>query len=333
MPTHLEPALVLFLAFILDLLIGDPEYRWHPVRMMGRGIAACLRVMKRIHMRGRWPGVLLSLCIVLTSLSGYVLIHLALIKVAPVSFLFDLLVCYSFLALKDLLDHITPVVRALGQDRLNEARKAIAMVVGRDADSLDEAGVARAAIETMAENLVDGFISPVFWYAAGAVVGAMTAKDAVFTGICVMIIFKAASTLDSMAGYKTEEFIGIGWAGARLDDAMNLVPARLSLILLFLGAALTRLKPVDGIRVAMRDRLKHDSPNSAHAESLVAGALNIRLGGPTRYPEGIKDKPWLGHEYPDPGIRDITMAMKLLKVTSWATIIIVCAILYIFCAG
>jgi adenosylcobinamide-phosphate synthase len=330
MSPHVEATLVLFFAFIIDLIIGDPQYKWHPVRMIGMGIASCLKILKRIGLKGRGAGVLLTLNMIFVSVAGYTLIHFALLMAHPLaSFSFNLFICYSFLALRDLFNHIKPVTKSLESNDLYGARKAISMVVGRDANSLDNAGITRAAIETMAENFVDGFLSPVFWYAAGSITGTLTGVQPAFIGISFMIIFKTASTLDSMVGYKNEEFIKIGWAGARLDDVMNFIPARLSMINFFIGSWLTRLKPVDGIKITMRDRLKHDSPNSAHAESFVAGALNVRLGGPTKYPEGIKDKPWLGGEYPDPGIRHIAMTMKLLSISSWAVVISGCLMVLI----
>jgi adenosylcobinamide-phosphate synthase len=330
MSHHVEAPLVLSLAFIIDMLIGDPEYDWHPARMMGRGIIQCLRLLKGIDIKGRAAGGILTFVMVFASLGVYALIRFILLLTHPIaSFLFDLFVCYSCLAMKDLFDHIRPVVKALESEDLSEARKNIGMVVGRDVNTLDMAGTTRAAIETMAENFVDGFISPVFWYAAGSVTGALTGIAPVFIGLSFMLVFKTASTLDSMVGYKNEEFREIGWAGARLDDVMNFIPARLSLIILFIGAWLTRLRPVDGMRIAIRDRLKHDSPNSAHAESFVSGALNIRLNGPTKYTEGIKDRLWLGGEYPDPNVSHIKMSMELLKVTSRIAIIIACVTIFL----
>jgi adenosylcobinamide-phosphate synthase len=132
-----------------------------------------------------------------------------------------------------------------------------------------------------------------------------------------------------MAGHKNEQFIKIGWIGAKLDDAMNYIPARLSLPILFLGALIGRFYPIDGLRVALRDKLKHDSPNSAHPESFFAGALHIRLAGPIKYSDGIKNYLWLGAEYGDPDVEHLTMSKRLIKVSSWITVIIVCAILFL----
>lgn len=233
---------------------------------------------------------------------------------------FDLFICYSCLALKDLFYHMDKVIRALEGGNLAEARKEIAMVVGRDVRFLDEKGISRAAIETMAENFVDGFLSPLFWYLSGGILGYIFGLSPVMSAVGFMITFKVASTLDSMVGYKDSEFLEFGWAGAKLDDIMNFIPARLSLMVLFAGAWIFRIEASEGIRVALRDRLKHDSPNAAHAESFVAGALEVRLGGPTVYPEGQKDKPWLGEGNPDPLPQHIRRTASLLTRSAWVAV-------------
>ncbi len=325
----MEAASVIFTAYLIDSLIGDPQYRWHPIRLIGRAITSCLMLIKKIGLKGSVAGMILALVVILSAVIVYVFIRFILIRIHPLlGICFDIFACYSCLALKDLFTHIIPVIEALESSDLIKARFAVGRVVGRDVASLDNPGVTRAAVETLAENFVDGFLSPVFWYAAGCVAAKTIGVNAVSAGISLMIVFKAASTLDSMVGHRNEEFIKIGWAGARLDDAMNYMPARLSLIILFFGSWLNCLHPIDGLRVAFRDRLKHDSPNSAHAESFVSGALNIRLGGPTKYTEGIKDRSWLGSEYPDPNVKHITMSMGLLRISSWITIIIAWVILF-----
>ncbi len=233
---------------------------------------------------------------------------------------FDLFICYSCLALKDLFYHTDQVIRALESGNLPEAREGIAMVVGRDVRFLDEKGISRAAMETLAENFVDGFLSPIFWYLSGGILGYIFGLSPVMSAVGFMITFKVASTLDSMVGYKDSEFLEFGWAGAKLDDIMNFIPARVSLMVLFAGAWICRLKPMEGIKTALRDRLKHDSPNSAHAESFVAGALNVRLGGPTIYPDGQKDKPWLGEGNPDPLPQHIRRTASLLTRSAWVAV-------------
>ncbi len=303
----METSSIILIAFLIDSLIGDPQYRLHPVRLIGKGIELCLRLLKRIGIKGRGAGILLTLFMIIASVGSYGIIHFAL---------------------KDIFNHIIPVTKALESGDLPAARRAVGLVVGRDVISLDRSGVTRAAVETLAENFVDGFLSPVFWYVAGCVSGSLAGFDPVFCGISVMIIFKGASTLDSMVGHKNEEFLNIGWMGARLDDTMNYIPARLSLVILVIGSWFGPFHSIDGVRVALRDRLKHESPNSSHPESFVAGVLNIRLAGPIKYSEGIKDYPWLGAEYGDPCLGHIVMSMRLIMVSSWIAIIIACVILF-----
>ncbi len=324
-----EPALIILTAFLLDLLIGDPEYGFHPIRIIGHGITLFLKVIKGFGLNTRIGGAFLVLMTTVASLAVYVALRSVLSFFNPIiAIFFDLYLCYSCIALKDLAKHITPVVNALKINNLPAARKAVAMVVGRDISFLDKVGVVRAAVETLAENFVDGLLSPLFWFVVGAITGPFIGLSPVFTAICFMITFKVASTLDSMVGYKNEEFSKIGWAGARLDDVMNFIPARFSLLILFVGACITSLDPFGGIRTALRDRLKHDSPNAAHAESFTAGALHIRLGGPTKYAEGLKVKPWLGDEgssYPEP--EHIKKTIVLLNRSAWFAIVLVVLVL------
>ena len=314
----LELALILFLAFILDLLFGDPRYRFHPIRLIGRCITLFTWILRRVGLDGRTGGIVLVMMVVFAFLTAFLVLSIVFHRINVfIGLGFDLFICYSCLALKDLFYHTDKVIHALEGGNLSEARKEIAMVVGRDVRFLDERGVCRAAMETLAENFVDGFLSPLFWYLSGGILGYIFGFSPVMTALSLMLVFKVASTLDSMVGYKDSEFMEFGWAGARLDDLMNFVPARLSLIALFVGAWICRLKPSEGIRMALRDRLKHDSPNAAHAESFVAGALEVRLGGPAVYLDGEKDKPWLGKGNPDPLPQHIRRTAFLLKWSAW----------------
>jgi len=317
----LELALILFLAFSMDLLFGDPRYRLHPIRLIGRCIALFTHILRRAGLDGRWGGVVLVMMVEFAFLTAFLALSFVFHRINLFPGLgFDLFICYSSLALKDLFYHMDKVIHALEGGNLSEARKGIAMVVGRDVRFLDEKGISRAAIETMAENFVDGFLSPLFWYLSGGISGYILGLSPVMTAVGLMIAFKVASTLDSMVGYKDSEFLEFGWAGAKLDDIMNFIPARLSLMVLFAGAWICRLKASEGIRVALRDRLKHDSPNAAHAESFVAGALGVRLGGPTVYPDGQKDKPWLGQGNPDPLPQHIRRTASLLTCSAWGAV-------------
>jgi len=323
-----ELFIVILLGFLFDLSIGDPHYRCHPVRIMGGGITFFERILRRFRLDGLGGGILLVLIMEIVSLSGYISIRVVLHLIHPIPALcFDIFICYSCLALRDLMDHMKPVMRGLESNNLSEAREAVAKVVGRDVRYLDEQGVSRAAVETMAENFVDGFFSPLFWFLAGGISAYILGLSPVMPALGLMIASKVGSTLDSMVGYKSPEYAEFGKAGARLDDLVNFVPARLSLIILFFGAWLSGLHPVNGLRVALKDRMKHDSPNAAHAESFVAGALNIRLGGPTVYQDGLKDKPWLGEGYADPTMEQIYRTATLIRVSSWVSMAVTFIIL------
>jgi adenosylcobinamide-phosphate synthase len=310
----LELSAVIFLSYILDLFIGDPRYPCHPVRIIGLTISLSERLLKALGLNGKGGGILLVCMTAIFAPGSYIGIRLFLYGLFPLIGLgFDLFTCYSLLAFKDLIVHIRPVITALETGRLAAAREAIAMTVGRDVRYLDQEGISRAAVETLTENFVDGFLSPLFWYVAGGSVAFLLGWPPLMPAICLMLVFKVASTLDSMVGYKTGPFPAFGWASARLDDLLNFIPARLSLVIFLVAARVIGLHARDGLKVALRDRLKHDSPNSAHAESFAAGALHIRLGGPTQYEDGLKTKPWLGDGYAEPGPEDIHKTVDLLN--------------------
>jgi adenosylcobinamide-phosphate synthase len=316
-----ELAIIILLAFLLDLIFGDPRYRLHPIRLVGNCIGLLTRILKGVGLGGEKGGMLLAALTECIFIAAFLSLHLLFHELHfLLAFAFDLFVCYSCLALKDLITHTELVTRALEQGNLPDARASVAMIVGRDVQFLDENGISRAAIETLAENFVDGFLSPLFWYLTGGILGHLLGFPTVTTALVFIIAFKVASTLDSMVGYKDAEFLEFGWAGAKLDDIMNFFPARFSLPILFVGAWITNLEAMKGIKTALRDRLKHASPNSAHAESFVAGALNIRLGGPTIYPTGKKDKPWLGEGNPDPSLLQIRETASMLIRTAWLAI-------------
>lgn len=317
-------------AYILDLSFGDPRYPYHPVRIIGLAISLVGRSLKALRLDGKGGGILLVCITVVFTLGAYIALRRFLHVLFPLIGLgFDLFICYSLLAFKDLIVHIKPVIRALKANDLAGARKAVAMTVGRDVRYLDREGVSRAAVETLAENFVDGFLSPLFWYVTAGSAASLVGWPPVIPAICLMLLFKAASTLDSMVGYKTGPFPAFGWAAARLDDLLNFIPARLSLVILFVGAWISGLHPKDGLKVALRDRLKHESPNSAHAESFAAGALHIRLGGPTPYPDGVKEKPWLGDGYNDPGPEEIRRTVDLLNRSAGTAVLLSLSMLLI----
>jgi len=314
----IECVVVLWIGFLLDVFLGDPEYRFHPIRLMGAGIALGEKGLRKANLANRPGGIVLAGMLLMVTLLIFLLISRILNNIfAPLAFLFHVYVAFSCLALRDLTVHLNPVVDALEAGDLETARRKVSLVVGRDVSVLDEKGVCRAGVETLAENFIDGFVSPLLWYMAGGLLGWLLKGDPVLYALGALLVFKVASTMDSMVGYKNEKYEALGWAGAKLDDIMNFVPARLSFLFLFLGAMLTGQKGAQGIKVGLRDRLKHASPNSAHGESFVAGALNVRLGGPTTYGNRTKDKPWLGEGLEEATPADIVRAMWLLCAAAW----------------
>lgn len=194
------------------------------------------------------------------------------------------------LAQRSLYDHVRAVARALGAGDLGRARGAVAMIVGRDVDGLDEAGVARAAIESLAESFCDGVTAPLFWLLVGGLPG--------------LWIYKAINTADSMIGHREERWRAFGWAAARADDLLNLAPARL-------GGALLCVVAPGGWRVMWRDARNHASPNAGWTEAAIAGALHLRLAGPIRYDGVMHDKPWIGDGRDQATARDIDRALAL----------------------
>jgi len=253
-------------AFGLDLALGDPRWLPHPVKLIGRGAAALEAPVRRaIPCEYLAGGVAWALIVGASGglawglLAGAGHLHPVLRDVAAV------LLLYTAFAARDLLDHSRNVLKALRAGDLPEARRRVGMIVGRDTADLDEAGVVRAAVESVAESTVDGVTAPLFFAAAGGPVGALA--------------YKALNTLDSMFGHKDERYLKFGRISARLDDAANFLPARMTAPLVAIAAALLRFRPAAALRVLARDGRKHPSPNAGLAEAAVAGALNVQLGG------------------------------------------------------
>ena len=285
--------LVLAAAVAFDLALGDPVYRWHPVRLIGRSLAGLERCLRRLGADGYGGGVALFLLLASTwvALICGVVIGAALIATA-LAWALHLFFLYSLLALGDLVRHVWRTERAAAAGDLAGARGAIAYLVGRDTATMDAAACRRAAIESLSENLTDGFVSPVFWYAAG--------------GLPALVLFKVVSTMDSMIGYKTPLHVRFGWCGARLDDVMNFVPARLTWVLLVAVAAVVpRYSSGKAFLVGLRQHALLPGPNAGWSEAATAGALQRRLVGPIHVQGHLVTDTWLGDPAdPAAGTRD-----------------------------
>jgi len=302
-----DPLLILFLAIGLDALLGDMPWLFrrvpHPVAAIGTAIEVLERKLnrpERSEPARRWRGGVMAVGLILAGiLAGGLISFVA--RALPHGWLIELFLVATFLAQRSLFDHVHDVAVALQKNGLDAGRYAVSRLVGRDPSSLDAHGVARAAIESLAENFSDAVVAPVFWY--------------MLFGLPGLIAYKTVNTLDSMVGYRTERYRAFGMVSARLDDAMNLIPARLSGLLLTLAAPFVpRGRPINALVTMVRDARHHRSPNSGWPESACAGALDLALGGPRRYPGLSVEEKWMGRGRSKADLADIHRALHLFSV-------------------
>jgi adenosylcobinamide-phosphate synthase len=272
-------------ALAFDALIGDPDWLWrrlpHPVVLIGSFIGFLERTLNRESWspsQRKAAGV--GTVVLLVAASGLIGFSVEAALPQTLSGKIALgLIASVLIAQRSLYQHVARVRSAFAEDGLAEARAAVSMIVGRDPEQLDEAGVSRAAIESCAESFSDGVVAPVFWLA--------------LLGLPGLIAYKAINTADSMIGYRTARYESFGWAAARVDDLVNLIPARLSGLLLAVVAPVANGAVGIALNVMRRDAPKHRSPNAGWPESATAGALGLALAGPRRYGEHIVDDPFL----------------------------------------
>jgi adenosylcobinamide-phosphate synthase len=299
---HADALLILVVALLADAVIGDPERLWrrlpHPVVWMGMLIGALDRRLNR----AAWPGArrrLLSIGALVVAVAAAGLAGAAIeagLRLLPGHVASIGLVASILIAQNSLYRHVAAVATAFDAGGLAAARRAVSLIVGRDPDSLDEAGVCRAAIETTAENFSDGVVAPAFWFA--------------LLGLPGLAAYKAVNTADSMIGHLSERHRDFGWASARFDDLVNLVPARLSGLAIALAAPLAGGSIREALRSMRRDARLHRSPNAGWPEAAMAGALGLALAGPRRYGARIVDDPYLNAEgRVDAGPDDIRRAL------------------------
>ena len=317
---HIITAAVL--SFIMDLLFGDPEWMPHPVVYMGKAISRGEAWLRQHfpddpHGRRRAGRVMAAgLPIVAFLVCGAAI--LLLYKIKPLlGFLLNVFWGWQALALRGLAAESTNVYRKLTGGTIEEARMAVSRIVGRDTQELTAAGVTKAAVETVAENFSDGVIAPLLYLLAG--------------GAPLALRYKAVNTMDSMIGYKNEKYLDFGRAAAKLDDAANYIPARLSALLLVAAAFLGGFDAKHAAAVWKRDRRKHASPNSAQTESVMAGALGIRLAGPAYYFGEYYDKPYIGDDLRAPEPEDIRRANRMLFVGSVLGLLLLCGLRWWIC--
>ncbi|MEW6243625.1 MAG: adenosylcobinamide-phosphate synthase CbiB [Bacillota bacterium] len=294
------------IAFFLDLVLGDPRWLPHPVVGIGKAI---LFLEKRLRKDESSPGVqrAAGLFSTLVIVAGTYLAVLTVLRWAehvwkPAGLVLHTILLYTAIAVRSLNEHVLAVKAGL-KTNLTAARHALAQVVGRDTAHLDESEVARAAIETAAENTCDGIIAPMFYAFIG--------------GAPLALAYKAINTLDSMIGYRDERYLHFGLTAAKIDDLANYLPARLTGLLMIAGGYVLGYGWSRGWKTMRRDARKHESPNSGYPEAAMAGILGVRLGGVNCYRGRALTRPLLGEEGGTPAEEHIDYALRLVQITAW----------------
>lgn len=299
-------------AYILDMIAGDPRWVPHPVVIIGRAIGFLEDAIRKLtFVDNKKGGIILWFAVVLPV---YLIAWFVVEGSFAISFLVGTVVTIvlasTTLATRSLFNESKIVIDALDEGDIVEARRRLSMIVGRDTENLDERGILRAVIETVAENLSDGIIAPMFYLALG--------------GLPLAMAYKAVNTLDSMVGYNNEKYGDIGCFSAKIDDVCNWVPARLTGFIIVAVSFILRLNWKDSFRIMRRDGRNHSSPNSGVPEAAIAGALGIRLGGRIQYFGRISDKPSIGDEIKEMDRKDVTKAWAVMFLSS-LMMAVVCA--------
>ena len=279
------PALAI--GFVLDLLIGDPRWLYHPICVIGNLIAVLEKAIRRVFPKsngGELAGGFVIVVLICLFSGGVPLLVLHyLYRFLPVAgFVLEAFWCYQLLATRSLKDESMKVYDRLKNGTLDEARYAVSMIVGRDTRELTETGVTKAAVETVAENASDGVIAPMFYMAIG--------------GVPLMFLYKGINTMDSMLGYKNDKYLYFGRVAAKLDDVANYIPARISGWLMVAGTVFAGMDTKNAAKIYHRDRRNHASPNSAQTEAAMAGALDVQLAGNAYYFGKLYEKPTIGSD-------------------------------------
>ena len=307
----------LLTGYVLDLIFGDPRQIYHPIRIIGNLIAVLEKGIRKVFpktSKGELAGgtVLVVLVVLICTAVPAALLGLAAWIHPVVYWLLASFWCWQILATKSLKTESMKVYAPLKEGDLPAARRAVAMIVGRDTERLTEEGVAKAAVETVAENTSDGIVAPLIFLALG--------------GPAHGFFYKAVNTMDSMVGYKNERYLYFGRTAARLDDVLNFLPSRISAWLMILAAAILGMDGKNAKRIYLRDRKNHASPNSAQTEAVMAGALRVQLAGDAWYFGELYKKPTIGDPFRAVEPEDIVRANRLMYLTS-ALALAVCGIL------
>lgn len=305
---------VVSIGFLLDMLLGDPHWLYHPVRLIGAIISTTERFLWRIlHIRSgreedkrkkQAAGVFLVVVVLFLTTGGAALILCLAQRIHPwLRLAAESVMCYQLLAMKSLRTESMKVCSALEEGDLEKAHHAVSMIVGRDTKDLTKEGIIKAAVETVAENTSDGVIAPMLFMMLFGGVGGF--------------FYKAVNTMDSMIGYKNDRYLYFGCCAAKLDDILNLIPARVSALGMIVVSFFCRLNWKNAVKIYKRDRYNHASPNSAQTEAVCAGALSVQLAGDAYYFGTLYHKPVIGDALRQIDTKDIRLANRLLYGVSF----------------
>lgn len=303
----LYQTIALGIGFILDLILGDPRYPFHPIRLIGILISKVEKGLRSIFpktKRGELSLGIVLFLVVVTIGAGipFLILYVCYHSSTWLGLIVESIFCYQLLATKCLKEESMKVYYSLKKNDVEEARYNVSMIVGRDTKVLDEEGITKAAVETIAENASDGVIAPIFYMMLG--------------GAVFGFLYKSINTLDSMVGYKNEKYLYVGRCSAKMDDVVNYLPSRLSALLMIIASYCIRLDGTQAYRIWRRDSRNHASPNSAQTEAACAGALNVQLAGDAFYFGKLYKKPFIGDKKRDIEQADIKRTNQLLYMTA-----------------
>ncbi|WP_052294337.1 adenosylcobinamide-phosphate synthase CbiB [Desulfosudis oleivorans] len=300
---------VILAAFILDFFVGDPDFFAHPARLMGRAINTLEPVFRKLSRNPVLAGGLFAIALIAGTWLVALFMLAFLEEISPaVRVAGEVVLLFFCISARSLEKGARAVLVPLAKGDIYRAREGLCLIVGRDVHRLDEKGVARATVETVAENLVDGVISPLFF----AVIG----------GVPLALAYKMVNTLDSMVGYKDDRYEAFGKASARIDDGANFIPARLSVAIIAAAAFLLFRKGGAAFKTALRDGRCHSSPNAGYAEAAFAGALGLWMGGASFYQGQRVDKPVIGAGLADTDVSHISESCRLMLLASTLAVVL-----------
>ena len=300
----------IWIAYILDLVFGDPQNIIHPVQIIGKMISLGEKILLKEKSGSRYKffaGIILNIFVVSITYGLTCLIYKSS-KISGVFTLIEIYLMYTVFSVNSLAREGNRVYNILKEGNIEKARKDLSYLVSRDTETMDEKMIIRSTMETISENTVDGIVAPMFYMFLGGLPLAMT--------------YKAINTFDSMVGYKNERYMDFGKFSAKIDDVANFIPARITGVLIVAASMILRYNYKNSLKMFIRDRKNHSSPNSAHAEASVAGALGVQFGGRVSYFGKEVDKPVIGDKIKDFELEDIKKNIKIMYITSFLSLAI-----------